>query len=249
MVEVPDHYLPVDWPAPAGVRAWQTTRAGGVSAGGFASLNLGANVADASDHVAENRSRMVAELHMPAEPAWIRLVHGTHVLRVTEPVTGEEADAVYTNQAGMPLFIPTADCLPVLLASKNGREVGGAHAGWRGLAAGVIENTVAVFEAEPQELIAWLGPAIGPQHFEVGSEVFDAFVALDPACASAFKPGAISGKFFADIFELGRLALKRAGVSAIYGGGVCTYSDPRFYSFRRQGVESGRMASVIWIEP
>ncbi|MDO6460351.1 peptidoglycan editing factor PgeF [Granulosicoccaceae sp. 1_MG-2023] len=249
MAEADSHYLPVDWPAPANVQAWQTTRAGGVSEGGYASLNLGANVADSPENVAANRARMVAALNMPAEPAWIRLVHGTRVLSVTGPVQDAEADAVYTDRPGLPLFIPTADCLPVLLASQDGQEIAGAHAGWRGLAGGVIENTVAEFRASPSRLLAWLGPAIGPAHFEVGEDVFRAFVSVHAENARAFVPAAQPGKYFADIFELGRLALHRAGVTAVYGGGVCTYSDERFFSYRRQGSESGRMASLIWIAP
>ena len=212
-------------------------------------MNLGGNVADSADNVATNRARIISDLSMPAPPAWIRLVHGTRVLKVSGPVDGIEADAVYTDHPGMPLFVPTADCLPVLLASSNGAEIAGAHAGWRGLAAGVIENTVETFRAAPERLIAWLGPAIGPTHFEVGEEVREAFVARAADNAAAFRPGETSGKYFADIFLLGRLALQRAGVTAIHGGGVCTFADSRFFSYRRQGAESGRMASVIWIEP
>lgn len=236
--------LTPDWPAPARVRACSTTRAGGVSAAPYDGLNLGDHVGDDPPAVAENRRRLSTGL--PSAPAWLRQVHGVVVVdaaRVSGPC---EADAAFSRQAGAVCVVMTADCLPVLFCDRAGSVVAAAHAGWRGLAAGVLEATVAAMAVPPAELLAWLGPAIGPQAFEVGGEVRDVFLARDASAADAFVPAA-DGKWLADIFLLARQRLASLGVGGVYGGGVCTVSDPlRFYSHRRDRV-TGRMATLVWL--
>jgi uncharacterized protein, YfiH family len=234
-----------DWPAPAKVRALSTTRAGGVSAGPYASLNLGDHVGDDPAAVAENRARVRNRL--PAEPLWLKQVHLADVADADSASGVPEADASVARQPGKACAVLTADCLPLLLCDRAGAVVAAAHAGWRGLAGGVIEAAVEAMKVSPGEVLAWLGPAIGPAAFEVGGEVRDAFLAFDPAAAAAFVARE-NGKWLADIFHLARLRLGKIGVTAVYGGGVCTYSDAeRFYSYRRDGA-TGRMASLIWIE-
>jgi polyphenol oxidase len=234
-----------DWPAPARVRALITTRAGGVSRGAFESLNLGDRVGDDPVAVAENRARVAA--HVPRPPLWLRQVHGTRVAHAATDHPGCEADAAIAREPGEVLVVMTADCLPVLLADDGGTAVAIAHAGWRGLAAGVIERSVAALRVQPEHLVAYLGPAIGPSAFEVGNEVREAFVAADAAAAAAFAPG-VPGKWLADLYALGRLRLARLGTTRVFGGQFCTYSEPeRFFSYRRDGI-TGRMASLIWLE-
>jgi YfiH family protein len=254
-----------DWPdLPAGVAALTTLRSGGVSrgpyddGGGGGGLNLGVHVGDAIESVRENRALLQAVLPTlptgptgPIAPAWLTQVHGTRVVNAAAVTTAEDADASIAVGAGAVCAVLTADCLPVLLCDAMGRVVGAAHAGWRGLLNGVLENTVQAMRAEGAERItAWLGPAIGPQRFEVGPEVREAFVACDARHDAAFKPlAARPGKYLADIYGLARLALTDAGVdrNRISGGGFCTVSDAaRFYSYRRDGV-TGRFASLIWI--
>ncbi|TLS19743.1 MAG: peptidoglycan editing factor PgeF [Betaproteobacteria bacterium] len=236
-----------DWPAPSRVRSLQTTRSGGVSPAPYASLNLGDHVGDAPAHVAANRARLRAGL--PGEPLWLQQVHGTRVADADSATTGREADGVVARRPGSVCAIMTADCLPVLLCDQDGTVVGAAHAGWRGLAAGVLENTVAAMGVAPERLLAWLGPAIGPQAFEVGPEVRDAFEKADPRASQAFVPGASAGKYLADIYALARLRLQAAGVREIHGGGLCTVGDAAsYFSYRRDRV-CGRMASLIWLEP
>lgn len=235
-----------DWPAPGGVHAASTTRDGGVSRGAWASLNLAAHVDDDAAHVLRNRALLRAALHLPGEPHWLTQVHGTRVLTLDGDAGDTEADAAFTTSRGVVCAVMTADCLPVLFADTDGRAVAAAHAGWRGLVAGVLEATVARF-AEPARVLAWLGPAIGPQAFEVGAEVRDAFVAHDPQAAAAFRPNA-AGRWLADIYTLARQRLASAGVRQVFGGGLCTYSDgERFFSYRRERV-TGRMASLIWMD-
>ncbi|HEU0224239.1 MAG TPA: peptidoglycan editing factor PgeF [Steroidobacteraceae bacterium] len=238
-------FIEPDWPAPASVRAAVTTRMGGVSAGRYASLNLATHVGDDPAAVAENRRRLRAALTLPDEPAWLTQVHGRDVAMLPGPMPAS-ADAAVTFGQGTVCAVLVADCLPVLLAGRRGDRVGIAHAGWRGLAAGVIEATVAALAAGPGELLAWLGPCIGPQAFEVGPEVRDAFVARDAAAAQDFGSSR-AGKFLADLPSLARRRLKACGVSEIHGGGLCTHADPaRFFSYRRDG-ETGRMAALIWL--
>ncbi len=239
-------FLHADWPAPAGVYAGTTTRAGGVSTGAFASLNLGAHVGDAPEHVAENRRRLRQALRLPGEPQWLRQVHGTDVVYV--PHAGEAvADGSWTDRPGVVCAVLSADCLPVLLCDESGERVGAVHAGWRGLCAGALEAAVAAMSVPPERLLAWLGPAIGPSAFEVGPEVREAFVAADAMAAEAFRANR-PGHWLADLYLLARQRLQATGVERIYGGGHCTLSEAeRFYSYRRDG-QTGRMASIIWRE-
>jgi polyphenol oxidase len=258
-----------NWPAPGGVRALSTLRNGGVSAAPYASLNLGQHVGDSPHTVAENRRILAAAAKLPAEPVWLKQVHGINVADLDAGAldapadrgdqdggtgagggTGPSgpADAAFTRRRGRVCAILTADCLPLLLAADTGDLVAAAHAGWRGLAAGVIEATVQALQVSPERLMAWLGPAIGPRHFEVGAEVREALLAGDSEAEAAFAPNA-RGRFLADLAQLAQRRLAAVGVSRVYGGGECTYADAgRFFSHRRDGV-TGRQASLIWLEP
>jgi YfiH family protein len=260
------------------VRALSTFRSGGVSAAPYASLNLGDHVGDVPEAVAENRRRLKAAARLPAEPAWLTQVHGTNAvdldtaadldaavaeivgpadLGAPGPVGPADrdasgpvgpADAAFTRRRGRVCAILTADCLPLLLAADSGDLVAAAHAGWRGLAGGVIEATVQALQVAPEKLMAWLGPAIGPEHFEVGAEVREAFVKGDLGAEAAFVPNA-RGRFMADLSALARRRLEALGVGRIYGGGHCTYAEKdRYFSHRRDGV-TGRQATLIWLEP
>ncbi|WP_165857628.1 peptidoglycan editing factor PgeF [Marinobacter sp. JSM 1782161] len=238
-----------DWPTPPGVRAVVTTRFGGVSEAPFKSLNLGDHVGDEPKSVAENRARLADALGMPNDSfGWIRQVHGTDLVQLPGDA-GSEADAAWTRERRTVCAILTADCLPALFCSQAGDQIAAAHAGWRGLAGGVLENTLAAFPS-PGSVRVWLGPAIGQDAFQVGPEVRDVFVEEDPALARAFQPSVRPGYFLADLCALARARLLKAGVpeGQIYGGEYCTYSDiERFYSYRRDG-QTGRMASLIWLE-
>ena len=234
-----------DWPAPASVRALATTRTGGVSAGAYASLNLATHVGDDPAAVAENRRRLRA--HLPAEPLWLSQVHGTTVARAEDAAEGVAADAAFTRRAGRVCAVLTADCLPVLLCNDAGTVVAAAHAGWRGLAGGVIETALRATNEPPARLLAWLGPAIGPQAFEVGAEVRATFLAHSPDAAAAFAAKE-NGKWLADLYRLAEQRLNALGVSRVYGGGRCTFLEADcFYSYRREKT-TGRMASLIWLE-
>ncbi|MBW3550314.1 MAG: peptidoglycan editing factor PgeF [Proteobacteria bacterium] len=254
-----DALLPADWPAPGPIRAFTTMRCGaGVSVAPFDRFNLGARCGDAPEAVARNRAELVRIGGLPSAPYWLRQVHGTQVVGVGRtlplPQAGEglepEADAAVTDEARSVLAILTADCLPVLFSAVDGGEVGAAHAGWRGLAAGVLEATVAAMRTPPDRLLAWLGPAAGPQHYEVGDEVRDAFVSHDPTAGAAFV-STRPQHWRVDLYALAHRRLIAAGLAAeqIHGGGLCTIGDAqRFYSHRRD-QRTGRMASLIWIEP
>ncbi len=248
MIEADDIIVP-DWPAPRGVKSLFTTRLGGVSQGVFASLNLGAHVGDDSAAVVENRRRLGALL--PAKPIWLNQVHGiaVHAISGDSADTAPVADAAMTLQRNRCCAVLVADCLPILFCDTGGTCVAATHAGWRGLAAGVIERTIEAMPVAPQYLVAWLGPAIGAGAFEVGRDVVEAFTKHEPASRRAFQPIAGSdGKYLADIFELARQRLAKAGVEQIFGGGDCTFSTPvRFFSHRRDG-RSGRMAAIVWRE-
>ena len=240
-------WLDAYWPAPPGVRALSTMRHGlGVSKPPFDAFNLGARCGDDPEAVAENRRQLDAALVVPAPPRWLRQVHGIGVAR--EPGFDEpEADAAVTSMPGTVLAILTADCLPVVFAARDGDEIGAAHAGWRGLGAGVLEATVAAMETPADHLVAWLGPAAGPQAYEIGEEVFDAFVSGDAGAAAAFAPTR-PGHWKVDLHALARRRLAAIGVTDVHGGGLCTISDPfRFFSHRRD-QRSGRIATVAWIE-
>jgi YfiH family protein len=239
-------YAP-DWPAPGNVRSWQTTRPGGVSTGAWNSLNLGLHVGDDAAAVTSNRASLAAALALPAEPVWLDQVHGTHILDV-DGRGWAPADGAVTRQSGVVLAVMTADCLPVLLASKDGTAIGVAHAGWRGLANGVLTAAVTAMPVAPSALLVWLGPAIGPAAFEVGDEVRAAFVDADPEAAVAFAPNA-RGRWQADLHWLARRQLCRAGVQSIYGNPTCTFAEPARYFSHRREAPCGRMASLIWREP
>ncbi|QPE18495.1 polyphenol oxidase [Providencia rettgeri] len=235
-----------DWPQPNNIESCSTTRAGGVSLPPFDSLNLGDHVGDIPNAVSENRQRLEKLAQLPQQPVWLEQVHGTDVLNlVGKKVHNRQADAVYSNQVGQVCAIMTADCLPVLFTNQAGTEVAAAHAGWRGLCHGVLENTINQFISPANEIIAWLGPAIGAEKFEVGKEVKEAFVNQSSDLASAFIP--YNDKYLADIYLLARKKLQAAGVTKVYGGDFCTVTDKnRFFSYRREG-KTGRMASLIWI--
>jgi len=244
-----------DWPAPPSVQALATTRAGGVSAGAWAGLNLGLATGDDRDRVLRNRALLAAQL--PSAPRWLRQVHGARVVDASAvPADGAdtgatvEADAAFTVERGVVAAVLTADCLPVLFADTAGHAVAAAHAGWRGLAAGVLQATARALRAGVNDpgarLVAWLGPAIGPDHFEVGADVLDAMCAALPKARAAFVPCG-PHKFRADLYALARLALAQEAVADVHGGGDCTYCDAtRFYSHRRDRV-TGRQAALIWI--
>ncbi len=244
---LPISWLRPEWPAPPRVRACTTTRLGGVSEGPYASLNLAGHVGDDGTHVLENRRRLNTALHLPGEPLWLQQVHG---VAAVDAGCGEpecEADASYTWHRDVVCAVLTADCLPVLLCDVDGGVVAAVHAGWRGLLDGVIENTVRAMDRPGSRVLAWLGPAIGPEVFEVGDEVRAAFVARAPRAAAAFQPTS-AGRWLADIYQLACQRLGEVGVDAVYGGHWCTVSDPaRFYSYRRDRV-TGRMASLIWLD-
>lgn len=246
--------LTPDWPAPAGVRALITTRNGGVSAAPYDALNLGDHVGDDPEAVAENRRILRRECQLPNAPLWLTQVHGCQVAACDQAAPGAVADAAFAQDPGRICSVLTADCLPVLFCNRSGTAVAAAHAGWRGLAGGVLENTLARFAEPPQDILAWLGPAIGPDVFEVGDEVRRAFVEQRPDDALAFRgpgegaPQPRSGRWLADLYRLAYNRLSGRGLGFIGGGGFCTFSDAeRFYSYRRDG-DTGRMASLIWID-
>lgn len=242
MAELP--LITPDWPAPANVKALQTTRHGGVSTGVYASLNLGDHVKDDAQHVAANRQLLSA--YMPSEPVWLNQVHGIRVINAALSSCLESADASFTTRKQVVCVTMTADCLPVLLCDHAGTAVAAVHAGWRSLCDGVIEATVAAMSVPADQLMAWLGPAIGPEAFEVGSEVRAQFMAKDAQAESAFK--AKSDKWLGDLYTIAQQRLQRLGVTEVYGGGRCTFSEPEtFFSFRRDG-DTGRMGTFIWIE-
>jgi polyphenol oxidase len=236
-------WLTPQWPAPARVKCCVTTRVGGISAAPYDSLNLGDHVGDDPVAVAKNRQRLVSLLG--CRPAWLRQVHGVAVARAN-PAAVLEADASWTATPGVACAIMTADCLPALFCDRAGTRVAAAHAGWRGLATGVLESTLDALACAPGEVLVWLGPAIGAQAFEVGAEVREAFVGQHAQASEAFRPSHNTGKFIADIYQLARIRLAARGVTAVYGGEFCTYNDPRFYSYRRS-AQTGRFASLIWL--
>jgi len=239
-------FIHPDWPAPPGVRALVTTRQGGVSRAPWHSFNLGDHVGDDPGAVAANRALLRREL--PAEPVWLKQVHGTRCVDAATAAPGVEADASFTRRRGVVCAVLTADCLPVLFCDDRASVVGIAHAGWRGLAAGVIESTVAAMGEPGEALMAWLGPAIGRRAFEVGGEVRDQFIAHDAQAESAFQPAA-NGKWLCDIYQLARQRLQALGVRRVTSADFsCTVGDAeKFFSYRRDGV-TGRMASLIWLE-
>lgn len=245
----PTFLLP-DWPAPAHVQARVTTRYGGVSQSPYDSFNLARHVGDDPHQVEHNRQTLQAVLQLPTPPRWLSQVHGDQVVDATQAAVDTQADASFTVDTGTVCAVLTADCLPVLFSDLQGRGVAVAHAGWRGLAAGVLQATATALATQlacpASQLMAWMGPAIGPDAFEVGDEVREVFVRKQPPLATAFVPSR-EGHWYADMYALARMSLQAYGMDAVYGGGLCTYSDAaQFYSYRRQPT-TGRMATLIWM--
>lgn len=235
-----------DWPAPAKVKACASTRLGGYSRAPYEGLNLGVHVGDDWIVVEKNRQLLAAQAAMPSLPVWLNQTHSTLVTELLAPASKtQDADGAFTRQRNVVCSAMTADCLPILLTNREGTQVAAVHAGWRGLAGGIVENALAEFDSE---VMAWLGPAIGPREFEVGQDVLEAFTAFDPLAAEAFTPREQAGKWLADMAMLATQRLNKAGVSQVYQSGLCTVEDPqRFYSYRRDGI-TGRQATFIWIE-
>ena len=245
---LPPEWLVPDWDVAPRVRAFVTTRAGGASAGEYGSMNLGSSSGDDPGSVARNR--LIVREHLPSMPRWMKQVHGTAVADLDRMGDSDVplADAAVASTPGRVGVVLTADCMPLLLADEAGTRVAVAHAGWRGMAAGVIESTVLAMDVAPEKLRAWMGPTIGPAAFEVGPEVREAFVSADAGADGAFRPHE-PGKYMADLYALARRRLARAGVERVHGGGFCTYTEvQRFFSYRRVQA-SGRMGAFIWIEP
>jgi len=238
-------YIKVDWPAPSHVKAYATTRLGGVSESQFSSNNLALHVNDDEKKVALNRKSLIKKLGLPGAPHWLNQTHSTNVVNATSD--NIDADASYVKTQNVVCAVMTADCLPILLCDKKGSQIAAIHAGWRGLLNGIIENAVKMFSVNGAEILVWLGPAIGPNAFEVGQDVRDLFVGQDPNNSDAFKESGPE-KWLADIYALARIRLKNLDVNSIYGGDMCTYTEAsRFYSYRRDR-ETGRMASLIWLD-
>ena len=241
-----ERWILPDWPAPPRVRAYTTTRKGGVSQGPYTSMNPADHVGDDPVAVAQNRQRLRQLLQLPGEPLWLQQVHGTASVNAAESTALPAADASWCQQAGVVCAVLTADCLPLLLCDRHGRSIAAVHAGWRGLAAGVIEQTVAAMGTPADGLLAWMGPAISQAAYTVGDEVRAEFIKQQTGAAAAFQPGA--GRWQADLYELARQRLATCGVAAVYGGEHCSALQPdEFFSFRRDGA-TGRMASLIWLE-
>ncbi|MHA2709886.1 peptidoglycan editing factor PgeF [Vibrio owensii] len=235
-----------NWPAPKNVKAFASTRVGGFSATPYQGLNLGAHVGDDLSIVEKNRDWLAQQAKMPSAPIWLNQTHSTVVAQASSPTKQVlNADGVFTSSSQVVCSAMTADCLPVLLTNTQGTQVAAVHAGWRGLANGIVENALELFSGE---VMAWLGPAIGPQAFEVGEDVLQAFVDFDSQAHQAFTPRDIEGKWLADMSKLATQRLNKLGVTQVFDSGLCTFQDKNdFYSYRRDGV-TGRQATFIWIE-
>jgi YfiH family protein len=241
-------FISPDWPAPANLNALTTLRTGGVSRGAYASFNLGDHVGDDPAAVVRNRARLRERLQLPTEPLWLKQVHGVNVVDAATAARGVTADGAYTDRPGVVLAVLTADCLPIFLCDRKGTRIALLHAGWRGLAAGVIEAGVAKLQTPGAELLTWLGPGIGAEAYEVGDDVREAFTAHDPGAAAAFRARG-SGKWLADMYAIARRRLAALGVTAVSGGRHCTFRErDKFFSYRRDGA-CGRMAALIWLNP
>lgn len=237
------HWLIPDWPAPANIHAATTLRTGGVSSGAYNSLNLAAHVGDEPEYVRENRLRIKDWLALSAEPVWLEQIHSNIAIDAGLASSLQQADASYTDKTDVVCVVMTADCLPLLICSTDGKKIAAIHAGWKGLLAGIISNTLAALKTT--DVLVWLGPAIGASCFEVGAEVQEAFVTKFPAFAAGFVQTS-EHKYLADIYQLARIELATRGVHAVYGGDFCTFTDKeRFYSYRRD-AQTGRMATLIW---
>ncbi|MBB71556.1 MAG: hypothetical protein CMF50_04095 [Legionellales bacterium] len=235
-----------NWPAPANIHGFTTTRLGGVSEAPYDSFNLGDHVGDSEAHVSQNRQLLAECFNLPSSPIWLRQIHSPVCVKANASHLHNEADGSYSRTPGEVCAVLTADCLPILICNKQGSEVAALHGGWRGLFAGIIANALTMLDSSPEELLVWLGPAIGPNAFEVGPEVRDNFISLIPTLAEAFKPGN-GDRWYGDIYGIARQQCQALGITAIYGGNYCTVSTPDlFYSYRRDGT-TGRMASLIWM--
>ncbi|MDH5185300.1 MAG: peptidoglycan editing factor PgeF [Gammaproteobacteria bacterium] len=240
-------WLLPDWPAPPQVRALMTTRLGGVSLPPYASMNLATHVGDNIDHVKQNRQRLRQILDLSLEPLWLNQIHGTHIVDVASATETCDADGSFARGVQRPCVVMTADCLPLLICDSQGTQVAAVHAGWRGLLNGAVEAAIVRFDAPVEELLVWMGVAIGPEYFEVGDEVREAFLLRDPNAGEAFVATS-AGKWLANIYLLARLRLASLGITAVYGAEGCSYADERlFFSYRRQR-DCGRMAALIWIQ-
>lgn len=240
-------YIKPNWPAPSHIKAYTTLRTGGVSQSPYDQFNLGGSVGDKPEDVLKNRELLKNVLGLAEEPIWMRQTHSTIVLEATPENMRQEADASFTDKKNRVCIMLTADCLPILLTNKQGTHVAAIHAGWRGLANGIIEATLDKLNLPREEWLVWLGPAISGKCYEVGDEVREQFLSVVPEAEKAFSPSP-NQRWLADLYELARIRFRKQGVVHIFGGEYCTYSDKsRFYSYRRDGKESGRMASLIWI--
>lgn len=258
LIDINKDVIKPDWPAAEGIHAFCTTRHHGISTGDYAGLNLGLHVDDKAQHVLANRQQLIHQLSIPEEPLWLDQVHGNRVVNAgyikAEQLSSQQsknqliqADASFSETAKTVCAVMTADCLPILICNRKGNKVAAAHVGWRGLADDVIEATVASLSERHSELLIWLGPAIGPQAFEVGEDVYNIFVNNQPKAKEAFKRTR-EAHYLADIYHLAKLRLHNIGIREIYGGEYCTYTDSdRFFSYRRDG-KTGRQASLIWFE-
>ncbi len=240
--------LTPDWPAPANVNACTTLRLGGVSEAPYDTFNLADHVGDNETHVKANRQLLTNWLHLPNEPVWLKQTHSTIVLPAISSNRNQTADATFSDQPEQVCVVMTADCLPILLCHRQGTQVAAIHAGWRGLADGIIEKTLEKMALPPDDILVWLGPAIGPRVYELGEEVRQCFIEKDSAADSAFIPSKNDGRWLGNLYHLATLRLHKQQVFAIYGGQYCTYTDnKRFFSYRRDGIHTGRMASLIWM--
>jgi len=237
-----------DWPAPANIKAYTTLRHGGVSQAPYDTFNLAEHVGDNPQDVQTNRQLLKEMLSLPNEPIWLEQIHSTMVLPAVNDSRGKPADASFTTQSKQVCVVLTADCLPLLLCHRNGTQVAAIHAGWRGLANGIIAKTLDALNLPPEDILAWLGPAIGPKAYELGEEIREIFIKNDAEAEQAFIPSLHSDRWLGDLYSLAKLQLQKRHVSAIYGGKYCTYSDKeRFFSYRRDGNKTGRIASLIWM--
>jgi YfiH family protein len=239
-----------DWPAPENVQAFTTTRINGFSAGPYASLNLAQHVADDLSTVARNRARLIEHFHLPSQPVWLQQTHSNTVITADDYQNCRippEADASWTSSSGVVCAVLTADCLPVFFSHKQGERVAVTHAGWRGVLNGIITSSFLATGIAAEDCLVWLGPAIGAENFEIGADVYQAFIRKNPQNAIAFRQ-TDEQHWLCDIYQLARIELQQLGIQSVYGGGLCTYADEEhFYSFRRDGVQTGRMASLIWL--
>ena len=243
-------YIQPTWPAPKNIKAYTTTRQEGTSLDPYSSFNLADHVGDAALHVANNRSLLAQSLNLPSTPIWLQQVHSNVAINLENTDTQNPvADAAVTSRPNIVCAILTADCLPILICNKKGTKVGAIHAGWRGLANGIIDNTLNALDEDPTELLAWMGPAIGPEIYEVSQDVLQSFITEDQEAISAFKPKAnTENKWLANLYLLATMRLNSLGLTAVYGGEYCTFLDQqKFYSYRRDRGITGRMATLIWL--